>query len=80
MPTGARYKVVLITETNKAYLQERFGAVEDMKPDLVPGFYLVAPFDSQDGDFDLLTIKELTEKFEPTGHKLLNGFVEMRMK
>lgn len=80
MSTGAEYKVVLITDLNKAYLQERFGAAEDTKPDLVTGYYLVAPFDSQDGDFDLLTPVELMRKFEATGEKLLNGFVEMRMR
>lgn len=71
------HKAILVTENNMMELQHRFKAVDDAREPIVPGYILVAPFDSQDDFYDLLTYAELTRLYTLTGKKLENGFFEV---
>ena len=79
--SGAVMKAVMITEANRSYLEQRYGADDDQREPLMPGLFLVASFgngeDEMPADYDLVEGKDITSTFIVTGTKLENGFFEI---
>ena len=79
--SGAVMKAVMITEANRSYLEQRYGADDDQREPLMPGLFLVASFgngeDETPADYDLVEGKDITATFNVTGVKLENGFFEI---
>lgn len=78
--SGETRKIILITPANKDYLENRFGATDDDREPMTPGYILVAPFNSEDQEYDLLTPGLFHELFAYTGKKLENGFLEVKRR
>ena len=72
-------KAILVRPVNQSYLTTRFNAGEEKEP-ITAGYFLVAAFDSQDGDYDLLTPGVFNETFRFTGKHLDNGFLEVERR
>lgn len=73
-------KAILVRATNINYLSERFNATDEEKTPLRVGYFLIADFDSQDGDFDLLTPGVFNKDYHWTGQRLENGFLEVERR
>lgn len=78
--TGELRKIVLITPANRDYLEQRFNAADEEREPMTPGYVLVAPFNEEDNEYDLLTPGAFHEKFAYTGKKLENGFLEVKRR
>lgn len=72
-------KAVAITLKNIDALRARFER-EDVTLPLAVGHFLVAPFDSRDEQYELLTKEVLLGNYTVVGKKLLNGFFEVRKR
>lgn len=70
-------KAILITEDNKNTIAMRFG-IEDLDEteELVPGYYIVAPFGSADNHYEVVSKDVLLAQFE-VGGTLENDFFEV---
>lgn len=73
-------KAIRIKESNKQYLADRFCEDEEGVEDLTVGFFLVAPFDSQDRFHEILSFRELVRLYKITGKMLKNGFFQVVKK
>lgn len=73
-------KCILITPSNTEYLSQRFGASDEDREPMAVGYVLVAPFNGEDEEYDLLTPGKLRELYVYTGRKLENGFLEVRTR
>lgn len=77
---GELRKAVHILLSNKNYLSARFSADDEARTPMPIGYILIAPFNSEDHEYDLLTPEKFRETFAYTGLKLENGFVEVRRR
>lgn len=73
-------KAIVITPENRKMLNDRFSPDPMDETSITPGYILVAPFDSQDVLYEVLTVANFKLAYHITGKKLLNGFFEVRKK